>query len=116
MAVWGHSMSDAGLTDDRLRAFFVQTLALWQVEATVDAAQFPQIAIIRSADGTRVTIAQSASAMPFRWQVETVRPSDGAATAPRVLPCGSLVGVLGALRRSFGVERGMPIRVVSEPS
>jgi hypothetical protein len=109
-------MTEAGSTDDRLRAFFVQTLALWQIEATVEAAEFPQIAIIRSADGTRVTVAQPASDTPFRWRVETVRPSDGAATAPRVLPCGSLVGVLGALRRSFGVERGSPIRVVSDPA
>jgi len=109
-------MADAGLTEDRLKTFFEQTLALWQVEATVEAAEFPQIAIIRSADGTRVTVAQPASDTPFRWRVETVRPADGAATAPRVLPCGSLVGVLGALRRSFGVARASPIRVVSESS
>ncbi len=109
-------MADTGPKEDRLRAFFVQTLALWQVEATVEAAEFPQIAVIRRSDGTRITIGQAANDTPFRWEVATVRSSDGVAAAPRVLPCGSLVGVLGALRRSFGVERGRPIRVVSAPS
>jgi hypothetical protein len=109
-------MTGARVSDDLLRAFLVETLALWQIEARVEAAEFPLIACIHTADGTRVSIAKPATDVPFRWLVETARPSEGAVSAPRVRPCGSLVGVLGALRRSLGVERSSTIRVVPGPS
>jgi len=109
-------MTSARGADDRLRAFLAETMALWEIEASVEAGESPQIAVIRSAGGTRVSISKPTNDLPFRWLVETARTSDRGAVASRVLPCGSLVGVIGALRRSLGVERGSPIRVVPDNS
>ena len=93
----------------RLRAFLADSLDLWRVVGTVEAGAPPVVAEIHAANGTVVSVEPITEAtMPFRW---TVRRRDANAPAERARPCGSLVGVLSAVRAALGVDRGSPLRI-----
>ena len=102
---------------NHLRAFLEDSLALWCVDATVESGQAPAIAVIRAANGTIVWVEPARPEMPFRWVVRwhsASNPSSGA-HAPRPRPCGSLVGLLNAVRKALGVERGSALRIAPAP-
>lgn len=98
----------------QLRAFLADSLALWRVDAAVEAGEPPAVAAIRARDGTLVSIERVAvEGLPFRWMVR--RRGPGEAREARERPCGSLVGVLKALRAALGVDRGTPVRIAPAP-
>lgn len=113
------SSAAANPADDteQLRAFLADSLALWHVEGTVQAADAPVVAEIRAASGTIVWVERADAETPFRWLARWRRVGDapGGVRELRPCACGSLVGLLAALREALGVERGSPIRVVSAP-
>ena len=106
-----------------LNSFLKETLELWHVAGTVECGEAPLVAIIRT-DGATVWIEETAHAERdgveakgerpvFRWAVRW-RGAAEAPGAPRELRprlCGSLVGVLSALRSALGVDRGTPLRI-----
>ena len=91
------------MSDDRIRAFLSDTLALWRVSGTVEPGDAPVVAIIRTEQSDAISIERGAP--PFRWIVRT----------DRTRPCASLVGLLNALRGALGVERGSAVRVAPAP-
>jgi hypothetical protein len=102
-------------SDERVRAFLALTLAQWGVDATVEAGAAPVVALLRFADGrVDIELERAPSADPFRWYVSRAAPSPGepGSRVPARRPCGSLVGVLGAMRRTLNIESGGPARVV----
>ena len=102
-------------TDARLRAVLADSLALWRVEGTVEAGVPPAVAQIRAHDGTLISVERiPEKTLPFRWMVCARRPCDTHPERPR--PCGSLVGVLSALRAALGVDRGSPVRIAPSPA
>jgi hypothetical protein len=100
----------SNVDDIRLRAFLGDSLELWRVAGTVEAGDAPVVAQIHvHDDGTLISIERiEAEDMPFRW---SVRGGDA-----RARPCGSLVGVLNALRRALGVDRGTAVRIAPSPA
>ena len=100
----------AGTPDERVRAFLVETLALWQVDASLESVDAPGVAFVRTPDGASLRIERVAPPAPFRW---IVRIGEGDAPGGE-RPCASLVGLLNALQRVLGVERGRPIRIARE--
>ncbi len=113
----------------RLIAFIEETLELWEVAGTVEPGEPPLSAVIRAESGAIVWIEQpvrperndveSKDERPqFRWAVRW-RGAGAAPGAPReVRPrmCGSLVGVLSALRVALEVDRGTPLRIAAPSS
>ena len=92
-----------------MRAFLMDSLALWRVDGTVEAGEAPAVAVIRADDGTVIRIERlSQPAMPFRWIVRDARHA-------RPRPCGSLVGVLNAVRVALAVDRGRAVRIAPAP-
>ncbi|MGH8636390.1 MAG: hypothetical protein ACREUZ_04555, partial [Burkholderiales bacterium] len=93
---------------NRLVRLLQDTLALWQLEGTVRADSVSGAVVLQGLPDAIATVERAPDGEPFRWYV---RWHDGAsaATPARVRPCGSLVGVLAALRRAFDVERGSAI-------
>jgi hypothetical protein len=91
--------------------FLADSLALWQVDdGTVAAGTLPVVAVVRSA-GCVVSIEQNTDAdVPWRWFVRW-RSAD--MREERSRPCASLTGMLNAVRRALGVERGNTVRVVA---
>lgn len=101
-------MSCTTNADARLRAFLADSLELWRVAGTVETGEAPVVAQVHTHDGMLVSIERiEAEDMPFRWMV---CGGDG-----RRRPCGSLVGVLNALRRALGVDRGTAVRIAPSP-
>ena len=101
-------------SDDRLRAFLADTLDLWRVDGKVEAGAAPAVARICAAEGTIISIERiPEGTIPFRWMVRTEH--SGAAREARQRPCGSLVGVLSALRSVLGVDRGTPVHIAPAP-
>lgn len=94
----------------RLASFLQDTLVLWRIDATVRVDPISGAVIAHGSRNTVVTIERAAQGDPFRWYV---RWGDGVSPTAdaRSRPCGSLVGVLAALRRAFGVARGSAIRI-----
>ena len=93
----------------QLVAFLADSLDLWKVAGTVEAGVAPVVAQLRIRDGAPISIERvTAEGKPFRW---IVRAGDG-----RPRPCGSLVGVLNALRVALDVDRGMPVRIAPSPA
>ena len=113
------SSTDAKPADDteQLRAFLADSLVLWHVDGTVCAANAPVIVEIRAASGTIVWVEHAGADTPFRWLARWRRAGDAPGGVRELRPraCGSLVGLLAALREALGVERGSPVRVVSAP-
>ena len=100
--------------DSRLRAFLADSLDLWRVEGKVAAGVAPAVAEIRASDGMVVSVERiREETMPFRWTVRARRP--GGTHEERARPCGSLVGVLSAIRAALGVDRGSPMRIAPPP-
>ena len=81
-----------------LAPFIADSLALWQVQGTVDAND--QTIVVHA--GNAAISIQRASDGPFRWVVT----AEG-----RRRPCASVLGVLNALRRALNVDRGAPLRI-----
>jgi hypothetical protein len=103
--------------DEQLRAFLADSLALWQVDAHVQAGVAPVVAQIHAASGALVWVERAADDTPFKWFARW-RAADEAPGGVRELrprACGSLVGLLAAVRDALGVERGSAIRVVAAP-
>jgi len=93
--------------------FLVDSLALWQVDGTVAAGTLPVVAIVHSA-GCVVSIEQNADdEVPWRWFVRW-RSADMCEERSR--PCASLTGMLNAVRRALGVERGNAVRIAPAPA
>ena len=102
-------------SDALLRAFLADTLDLWRVEGTVTAGTPPSVAEIHVGDGTLVSLERIAQGtMPFRWLVRARGASAAREERPR--PCGSLVGVLGAMRGALGIDRGTALRIAPAPA
>lgn len=95
--------------------FLTESLELWRIAGTVEAGAPPAVAEIRAKDGIVIAIERmSADGMPFRWMVRRHSPSDTREARPR--PCGSLVGVLNAIRSALGVNRGTAVRIAPSPT
>ena len=91
------------MDERQLFDFLTDTLALWRVDGTVEPAESPAVAIVHAANGITARIERAPHDVPYRWSVRW----DG--RKPRT--CGSLVGVLAALRTALGVERGAAVRI-----
>jgi hypothetical protein len=100
-----HAMTHASLV-----AFLSDTLAMWGVAGTVEAGEAPAVAVVRAQNGTVVWIERAGADLPFRWFACSRAPGDAAEGAHR-RACASLVGLLSALRRALGVDRGSAVRV-----
>jgi len=103
--------------DERLRAFLTDSLALWQVAGTVQAGRAPVVAEIRAASGALVWVERAAGDTPFKWHARWRGSGDAPGGVRELRPraCGSLVGLLGAVRDALGVERGSAVRIVPAP-
>jgi hypothetical protein len=97
---------------DALASFLVDTLAQWNVDATVEA--HPGGAIVVAATAGPVTTIRRAFGVDrdvgFRW---TAQVRGATEDAPPIRRCLSLLGLLGVLRTALGVERQRPIRIAS---
>ena len=103
--------------DERLRAFLADSLALWQVAGTVKAGDSPVIAEIRATNGALVWVERAGYDTPFRWYARWRSTGDASSSVRELRPraCGSLVGLLAAVRDALGVERGSAVRIVPAP-
>ena len=102
------------MDDERIRAFLWDSLRLWRVDGVVEAAEPPLLAVIRTASGSIAWIERpSGDDVPFRWAVRWQTGSDASGEPRAVRPraCGSLVGVLSALRAAFEVKSGDALRI-----
>ena len=103
--------------EEPLRAFLADSLELWHVAGTVQAGQAPVVAEIRTTSGALVWVERAGDDTPFRWFARWRgagdAPGGGRGLRPRA--CGSLVGLLGAVRDALGVERGSAVRIVPAP-
>jgi G3E family GTPase len=98
----------------RLASFLQDTLALWQLDGIVRADPVSGAVVVQAPQEAIATVERAPREDPFRWYVRW-RADASSDSAARVRPCGSLVGVLAALRRAFGVERGSAIRIAPQP-
>ena len=105
-------------TDDRrVVQFLVDTLELWRVEATVEAAGAPCVAVVQVDKRAIAWIERAAvTDMTFRWIVRFAVDSLSDPTKARARPCTSLVGLLNALRSGLKVERGSALRLAAAPA
>ena len=93
--------------DVRVREFLADSLALWRVAGTVEAGEPPVVAVIRAGAGAIICVERPLQEdMPFRWLVRARGPG-----TEHARPCASLVGLLNAIRRALGVERGAAVRI-----
>jgi hypothetical protein len=101
--------------EEKLRVFLADSLALWGVSGTVCVGVAPVIAEIRAANGAITWVERAAGDMPFRWCARWRCAGDtpGGVRELRPRACGSLVGLLGAVRDALGVERGSAVRIVA---
>jgi hypothetical protein len=98
--------------------FLKETLELWGVAGSVEAGEAPLVAMIRSESGTMLWIERPPrDEAQFRWAVRWRRAGDTPGSPREVRPrmCGSLVGVLGAMRDALNVDRGTPLRIAPAP-
>ncbi len=107
----------AGDEAERLRAFLADSLALWHVAGTVQTGEAPVVAEIRASNGAIVWIERAADDTPFRWFARWRAAGDAPGGVRELRPraCGSLVGLLAAVRDALGVERGAAVRIVPAP-
>jgi len=109
----------------RLIAFLDETLELWHVTGKVETGEAPLSAVIRAESGAIVWIERPVrpertdvekderpqSRWAVRWRSAGAAPGGPREVRPRM--CGSLVGVLSALREALGIERGTPLRIAA---
>ena len=102
---------------ERLRAFLADSLELWQVAGTVKAGRAPVVAEIRAENGAMVWVERAGDDTPFRWFARWRSAGDAPGGVRELRPraCGSLVGLLAAVRDALGVERGSAVRIVPAP-
>lgn len=111
-----------------LKTFLAETLELWHVAGTVNCGVAPIVAIVQTENGAIVWIEDAArpehdpvaskdERPEFRWAVRwrSAGESPGAPREVRPRMCGSLVGVLSALRAALDVDRGTPVRIAPAP-
>lgn len=106
------------LKDVRLEAFLAECLVLWGVAGTVEGGNDSVAAVVHAKDGTILWIERLIAEDPAANWLVRVRPVDaapGSAREQRPRRCGSLVGVLKALRTALGVDRGSALRIVPPP-
>src|SRR5688572_29710326 len=102
------------MDNPRLFTFLAESFELWGVRATVEPAEAPIVAAIHASDGSVISVERiTQEGMPFRWIVRRRGANDAADGRQR--PCGSLVGVLSAIRNALGVDRGNPVRIAPAP-
>jgi hypothetical protein len=103
--------------EQQLLAFLADSLALWQVAGTVQPGAAPLIAEIRAANGAIVWVERAGGDTPFRWLARWRSAGDAPGGVRELRPraCGSLVGLLAAMRDALGVERGGAMRVAAAP-
>lgn len=101
-------------SDERVREFLGLTLRHWGLDASVEPGSARVVAVLRFADA-RIDVERAASDDPFRWYVcrFAAHMSDPGTSPSTRRPCGSLVGVLGALRRMLDIDSGGPARVIT---
>jgi len=105
-------------SDRHIREFLGSTLIVWHVDARVEPLEAPGVASIqRPDDRTRIEIERAPVGDPFRWYLRRVPVDTPGGSGRRVpaRPCGSLVGVLGGLRRMLGIDTGVTVRVARDP-
>jgi hypothetical protein len=101
--------------DESLRAFLEESLALWQVDGTARLGAAPVVVEIRAADGAVAWVERAGDDTPFRWFARWRGAGDAPGGVRELRPraCGSLVGLLAAVREALGVERGSAVRVAA---
>lgn len=106
-----HALTD----DERLRAFLAESLALWQVNGSARLGVAPVVVEIGADNGTVVWVERAGDDTPFRWFARWRNAGDASGGFRELRPraCGSLVGLLAAVREALGVERGSAVRVVA---
>ena len=111
------SLPHAVTDDEKLRAFLAESLALWQVTGEVRAGIAPVTVEIETESGATAWVEHAAGDTPFRWFVRwrAAGALSGGVREQRPRACGSLVGLLAAVREALGVERGNAVRVVVAP-
>jgi hypothetical protein len=94
------------------RAFLTDTLALWRLDGIVEPGDTPVVAVVR-VDGAIVWIEEAPADAPYRWGVRwrSAGEAPGGTRELRPRTCGSIVGVLSALRTAFDLDRGTSIRI-----
>ena len=90
--------------------FIADSLALWQVDGAVEAGTLPVVAMICAGDCVVFVERNTDDDAPWRW---FVRWRNTGMLEERSRPCASLTGMLNAVRRALGVERGNAVRVVA---
>ena len=102
---------------EQLCAFLVDSMELWGVAGEVKAGIAPVVAEIRAANGALVWVERAGEDTPFRWLARWRGAGNepGGVRELRPRACGSLVGLLGAVRDALGVERGEAVRIVPAP-
>ena len=97
----------------RLRAFLTDTLKLWRIEGTVESGNAPVVAHIRADSGALAWVERAPGDAPYRWAVRWRAAGEPAGATRELRPrtCGSIVGVLAALRSALDVDRGTPVRI-----
>ncbi len=106
------------MEDHQLHAFLAESLALWGVAGKVRAGQGKVCAEIYAASGAIAWVERAGDDTPFRWFVRWRAAGDAPGGVRELRPraCGSLVGLLAAVREALGVERGNAERVVAAPA
>jgi hypothetical protein len=100
------------VADDALARFLVDTMAQWNVDATVAIDPRGGI-IVAAAAGPLITIRRASGAdreVGFRW---TAQIQEATNDGPPMRRCVSLLGLLAVLRTALGVERQSAIRIAS---
>ncbi len=102
---------------DKLRAFLADSLALWGMAGEVKTGQGSVCVEIHAGNGAVVWIERAADDTPFRWCARWRAAGDAPGGVRELRPraCGSLVGLLAAVREALAVERGSAVRVVVAP-
>ena len=110
-------MNASIVNNERLSAFLADSLALWGVAGEVRTGQGAVVVEISAQSGAVVWIEPAAQDTPFQWFVRWRRAGDAPGGVRELRPraCGSLVGMLAAVREALGVERGSAVRVVAAP-
>ena len=103
--------------DTALLAFLADSLALWDIDGTVQPGTGNVVAEIRTSDGTWIAIERAPADTPFRWLARWRKAGEAPGTLRELRPraCASLTGLLAAMREALNVERGSAVRIVPAP-
>ena len=88
------------MDEERLRTFLADSLALWNVEGTIECSVPPVVAVLHVGE-RRIYVERAPSNIPFRWLVRE--------TGVRM--CSSLVGVVTELRTLLSIAQSTPPQV-----